>query len=293
MSPPVAAKSLRQRALDALLEGDPARKALQARALFAQAPAGEEPGDEATSPHNLVTPGLSEPERQAVLTLDDAQQAAMPGRPALPRLVPAKDVPSRSPFTLEGRAALLHAICHIEFNAINLALDAAWRFPGMPEAFYRDWLRVAAEEALHFTLLREHLQSLGHDYGDFDAHDGLWSMCERTRHDIVARMALVPRTLEARGLDATPLIQDKLTRAGDLCAVEILDVILRDEVGHVAIGNRWFHHLCQERGLDAVTLYPRLVREFEAPRLRPPFNEAARRAAGFTEAEMAFLLGVD
>lgn len=282
MSPPShpPRASVRQQALGALLEPDPASKASMARALFEGLPAGDA----------FV---LSEPERQAVLTLDEAQQAAMPGRPALPRLVPAKDVPSRSPFTLEGRAALLHAICHIEFNAINLALDAAWRFPGMPEDFYRDWLRVAAEEALHFSLLREHLRSLGHDYGDFDAHDGLWSMCEKTRHDIVARMALVPRTLEARGLDATPLIQDKLTRAGDLRAVEILDVILRDEVGHVAIGNRWFHHLCQERGLDAVTLYPQLVREFEAPRLRPPFNEAARRAAGFTEAEMAFLLGVD
>ncbi len=278
-----SATDLRQRALAALLEPDPARKASLARELF------ERPTSNIPSPDHW----LSDAERQAPLTLTAAQQAAMPGRPALPRLVPAKDVPSRSPFTLEGRAALLHAICHIEFNAINLALDAVWRFVGMPEAFYRDWLQVAAEEALHFTLLREHLQGLGHDYGDFDAHDGLWNMCEKTRHDIVARMALVPRTLEARGLDATPLIQDKLTRAGDLRAVEILDIILRDEVGHVAIGNRWFHHLCQERGLDAVTLYPQLVREFEAPRLRPPFNEAARKAAGFTDEEMAFLLGVD
>ena len=163
----------------------------------------------------------------------------------------------------------------------------------MPDAFYQDWLRVAGEEALHFSLLRAHLQTLGFDYGDFDAHDGLWSMCDKTRDDIVARMALVPRTLEARGLDATPLIQDKLTRAGDAAAVAILDIILRDEVGHVAIGNRWFHHLCQARGLDAVTLYPQLVRQYEAHRLRPPFNEAARKAAGFTDAEMAFLLGID
>ena len=260
---------IRQRALDVLALPTPADKCEALDALCAQAQ------DWSFAP---VHP-------PATLTL--------PGRPERPRLIDPGDVPTRSPFTHEGLAALAHAICHIEFNAINLALDATWRFPGMPEAFYRDWLRVAAEEALHFTLLREHLRSLGHDYGDFDAHDGLWSMCEKTRHDIVARMALVPRTLEARGLDATPLIQDKLTRAGDLRAVEILDVILRDEVGHVAIGNRWFQHLCQERGLHAVTLYPQLVREFEAPRLRPPFNEAARRAAGFTEAEMAFLLGVD
>ncbi len=136
-------------------------------------------------------------------------------------------------------------------------------------------------------------RTLGFDYGDFDAHDGLWSMCEKTRDDIVARMALVPRTLEARGLDATPLIQDKLARAGDAAAVAILDIILRDEVGHVAIGNHWFHHLCQARGLDAVALYPELVKRHEAPRLKPPFNEAARKAAGFTDAEMAFLLGLD
>jgi uncharacterized ferritin-like protein (DUF455 family) len=205
--------------------------------------------------------------------------------------VPAKEVPTRSPFTLEGRAALLHAICHIEFNAINLALDAVWRFDGMPAEFYLDWLKVASEEGLHFSLLQTHLQSLGHEYGDFAAHDGLWSMCERTAHDIVARMALVPRTLEARGLDATPPIQAKLTRAGDVRAVEILDIILRDEVGHVAIGNRWFHHLCQARGLDATTLYPILVQQYQAPRLKPPYNVEARRKAGFTDAEMRFLLG--
>jgi uncharacterized ferritin-like protein (DUF455 family) len=279
----MSARTPREQALDILLEPDPARKAQQSRDLF----------NGLTDAKCETSTALDEAARQATLALNDRQQASMPGRPPLPHLVPAKQVPSRSPFTLEGRAALLHAICHIEFNAINLALDAVWRFPGMPQAFYVDWLRVAAEEAFHFTMLREHLQSLGFDYGDFDAHDGLWSMCEKTCDDIVARMALVPRTLEARGLDATPLIQDKLTRAGDLRAVEILDVILRDEVGHVAIGNHWFHHLCQARGLDAATLYPTLVEEYEAPRLRPPFNEAARRAAGFTEEEMSFLLGTN
>jgi uncharacterized ferritin-like protein (DUF455 family) len=273
--------SPRQQALSVLLTCDPGDKARAARALFSSL------SDELNAGGQLAWP---EADQHACLALSEAQQAGMPGRPQRPQLVPAKQVPSRSPFTLEGRAALLHAICHIEFNAINLALDAVWRFAGMPVAFYMDWLRVADEEALHFTLLREHLQSLGFDYGDFDAHDGLWTMCEKTRHDILARMALVPRTLEARGLDATPLIQDKLTRAGDLRAVEILDVILRDEVGHVAIGNRWFHQLCQERGLNPTTLYPQLVQQYEAPRLRPPFNEAARKAAGFTEEEMAFLL---
>jgi uncharacterized ferritin-like protein (DUF455 family) len=271
--------SFRHQALDTLLTPDPSAKAVQARALYEQWLSHAQP--------------LGEADRVAVLCLSPSQQAAMPGRPARPQLVPAKQVPSRSPFTDEGRAALLHAICHIEFNAINLALDAVWRFPGMPPDFYSDWLRVASEEALHFSLLRQHLQTMGWDYGDFDAHDGLWTMCARTADDIVARMALVPRTLEARGLDATPLIQYKLTKAGDRAAVAILDIILRDEVGHVAIGNRWFHHLCRERDLDATTLYPQLVRQYEAPRLRPPFNEAARKAAGFTDDEMAFLLGVD
>jgi len=266
--------SLRRQALAVLLEPDPATKATLTRTLFAQ------------RPERLPEAACAE-----VITPTAAQMASLPGRPERPALVPAKEVPSRSPFTLEGRAALLHAICHIEFNAINLALDAVWRFADMPSDFYLDWLRVADEEALHFTLLRDHLRTLGHDYGDFDAHNGLWSMCEKTAHDILARMALVPRTLEARGLDATPQIQDKLTRAGDHAAVEILNVILRDEIGHVTIGNRWFHHLCQARQLDAVAIYPQLVQQYEAPRLKPPFNEAARKAAGFTEEEMAFLLG--
>jgi uncharacterized ferritin-like protein (DUF455 family) len=274
---PLPETSLRAQALAALLLSDPAEKGQAAQSLYEQARLQPAWVDQATQPGSL--------------SLSDAQQALLPGRPAAPALVPAKDVPTRSPFTLEGRAALLHAICHIEFNAINLALDAVWRFDGMPAEFYLDWLQVASEEALHFSLLRAHLQSLGHDYGDFAAHDGLWSMCERTAHDIVARMALVPRTLEARGLDATPPIQAKLTRAGDLRAVEILDIILRDEVGHVAIGNRWFHHLCKAQGLDAVLVYPALVQQYQAPRLKPPYNVEARRKAGFTDAEMRFLLG--
>jgi len=256
----------RLQALAVLCLRDPVAKAAQARALFA---------------------GLD------VASIDPAAQLerpdTLPGRPDLPRLVAPKEVPARSPFTLEGRAALLHAVTHIEFNAINLALDAVWRFTGMPVAFCRDWLRVASEEALHFTLLREHLQSLGFDYGDFDAHDGLWSMTQRTAGDVVARMALVPRTLEARGLDATPPMQAKLRRAGDLRAAEILDVILRDEIGHVAIGNHWYRWLCTRDGHDPVALYAELAVRYEAPRLRPPFNHAARLAAGFTEAEIALL----
>jgi len=221
-------------------------------------------------------------------------EAPLPGRPEKPDLVHPARVPRRSPAKPEGLAALLHAIAHIEFNAINLALDAAWRFDGMPREFHLDWLRVAAEEAFHFSLLQEHLASLGHAYGDFAAHDNLWQMCEKTADDVVARMALVPRTLEARGLDATPQIQQKLRQVGTppaLRAVDILDVILRDEVGHVAIGNHWYRRLCEREGLDPLAHYGVLAQRYAAPRLMPPFNESARRRAGFSEEELAWLSG--
>ncbi len=220
--------------------------------------------------------------------------APLPGRPGKPELVHPARVPRRSPAKPEGLAALLHAIAHIEFNAINLALDAAWRFDGMPREFHLDWLRVAAEEAFHFSLLQEHLAFLGHAYGDFAAHDNLWQMCEKTAGDVVARMALVPRTLEARGLDATPQIQQKLRQVGTppaLRAVDILDVILRDEVGHVAIGNHWYRLLCEREGLDPIAHYGVLAQRHAAPRLMPPFNESARRRAGFSEEELAWLSG--
>lgn len=213
----------------------------------------------------------------------------LPGRPEQPQLVAPAAVARRDVRTREGRAALLHALAHIEFNAINLALDAAWRFAGLPADYYRDWIGVAAEEALHFALVREHLRSLGHDYGDFDAHDGLWAMAAATAEDPTARMALVPRTLEARGLDATPPMRAKFARAGDARAAEILDVILRDEVGHVAVGNRWYRWLCERDGLDPVTHHLLLARRHGAPRLKGPLNLEARSRAGFGEAELAAL----
>ena len=213
----------------------------------------------------------------------------IPGRPDRPVLVPHTELRQRSVGSVEGRAALLHALAHIEFNAIDLALDAMWRFPGLPDAFYRDWGRVAQEEALHFSLLREHLREIGFDYGDFPAHGALWEMAHKTRGDALARLALVPRTLEARGLDASPPIKAKLVKAGDLRAGEILDVILRDEIGHVAIGNRWYRHLCAERGLDPVATYDVLAREHGAPRPRGPGHLDARRAAGGAAAERAAL----
>ena len=214
---------------------------------------------------------------------------SQPGRPAKPVLILPKDVPRRSPYTPEGHAALVHSIAHIEFNAINLALDAAWRFSGMPADYYRDWLRVAFEESQHFTLLADHLATLGCHYGDFPAHDGLWTMAENTRHDVVARMALVPRTLEARGLDATPIIQAKLRKVGSVAALQavaILDTILREEVGHVAIGNHWYHWLCARDGHDSASFHSRAARQHGGPSLKPPFNLAARKLAGFTQAEL-------
>ncbi len=258
----------REQALEALRIADPAAKAEAARAID-------------------VRQGQSG-------AVDDLHAGSgIPGRPPRPLLVDPASLKPRKPSTLEGRGALLHALAHIEFNAIDLALDAAFRFGGLPDEYYRDWLRVADEEALHFALLREHLGSLGYDYGDFPAHDGLWQMAERTRHDVLARIALVPRTLEARGLDAAPPLRDKLAAAGDARAAEILDMILRDEVGHVAIGNRWFRWLCRERGLDPEVTYRRLAAEHRAPKLRGPFNVAARRSAGFSDAEIAALVGDD
>ena len=251
-------------------------------------------------PEQKVAAALALATQAATLLIAEASPHAgsdppgLPGRPDRPTLVHPAKVPRRSPFKPDGLAALLHAIAHIEFNAINLALDAVWRFDGMPEPFYLDWLRVAAEEAQHFTLLSDHLATLGHAYGDFDAHDNLWQMCEKTRGDVVARMALVPRTLEARGLDATPQIQDKLRKvntADALRAVDILDIILRDEIGHVAIGNHWYRWLCARDALDPVAHYGVLVDRYQAPRLHPPFNEKARKRAGFSDEELAYLLG--
>lgn len=244
-----------------------------------------EPATKAAAARDLAAADGLEPDPALAL-----HAAGPPGRPSRPRLVPLSSLPQRTPFTPVGRAALLHAVAHIEFNAINLALDAIWRFAGLPAGYYRDWLRVAGEEALHFSLLDAHLATLGHRYGDFDAHDGLWSMTEKTAGDVVARMALVPRTLEARGLDATPPMQQRLRRAGDLRAVEILDLILRDEIGHVAIGNRWYRWLCERDGLDPVDAYRRLAMEHGAPPPLRPINAQARAAAGFTEVELDDLM---
>jgi len=215
-----------------------------------------------------------------------APPVGIPGRPAKPTLVSPRAIKKISLITTEGRAALLHALAHIEFNAIDLALDIVWRFSGMPEQFYRDWVRIAKEEAFHFTLLRDHLVSLGFDYGDFDAHNTLWEMAEKTKDDVLARLALVPRMLEARGLDASPAVRNKLVSVGDREAGEILSVILKDEIGHVATGNHWYRWICSQRQLDPISTYAELTKKYDAPKLLPPFNLEARRLAGFEEAEL-------
>ncbi len=217
------------------------------------------------------------------------REVAVPGHPDKPQLVAPGKVERRRLSTPHGQAALIHALTHIEFNAINLALDAAYRFRDMPRDFYRDWLQVAAEEAYHFTLLRDHLRTQGYDYGDFTAHNGLWEMAVKTAHDPMIRMALVPRLLEARGLDVTPGISTRLASCGDSRAVEILDIIQRDEVGHVAIGNRWYGYLCRQRGLDPIATFRCLLTEYDAPALRPPFNMTARAQAGFDQDELRML----
>jgi uncharacterized ferritin-like protein (DUF455 family) len=252
--------TLRAQALELLLLPDPDDKAARTRALAPDAPSGA--------------------------ALDLPEPSGVPGRLPLPPLVAPSALKPRPVNTREGRAALIHALAHIERNAIDLALDAAWRFAGMPDAYYADWLRIAREEALHFELLRDHLHTLGHRYGDFPAHDGLWEMAHKTRHDVLARIALVPRTLEARGLDAAPPMRARLAAAGDAAAAAILDIILRDEIGHVAVGNRWYRWLCNERGLDPVATYAHLAAVHGAPRLKGPYNLGARRAAGFDEAEL-------
>jgi len=214
----------------------------------------------------------------------------IPGRPNKPALVSPLSLPKRSMRTVEGRAALIHALAHIEFNAINLALDAIWRFNKMPENYYTDWLKVACEEAYHFSLLNAHLKTLGYEYGDFSGHNSLWEMVDRTKDDVLARMALVPRTMEARGLDASPQLRNKLAQAGDTDAAEILDIILRDEIGHVAIGNKWYNWLCAQRNYEPIATFARLCVEYSAPKLKPPFNFEARRKAGFSESELALLI---
>ena len=239
-----------------------------------------------------LTRNTAEQWRNGALSLfDDNAVAAIdePGRPPRPVLVPPRELPKRRFTTPAGRAALIHAVAHIEFNAINLAWDAVYRFRDMPPEFYSDWVRVADEEAYHFTLLQNRLRGLGHDYGDYNAHNGLWEMARDTAHDVLVRMALVPRVLEARGLDVTPGMIARLRMVGDEETVALLEIILRDEIGHVEIGSRWFRWLCQRRGLVAEVVFRELIERHMKGRVKGPFYRTARLQAGFSENELETL----
>jgi uncharacterized ferritin-like protein (DUF455 family) len=248
-------------ARSALAETDPAAKCRRVDALWASA-------------------------QHAALGAPDEAPVPAAGRPERPELVHPSELPRRGLGSAAGRVALLHAVAHIEFNAINLALDAALRFPDLPPSFHRDWLSVAADEARHFRMLADRLAQLDAAYGDLPAHNGLWEMAEKTAHDPMVRMALVPRVLEARGLDVTPGMIDRLRQAGDHASVACLETILDEEVRHVAIGSTWFRYLCRQRALPPEATFRALLDDYFAGGLRGPFNVAARRRAGFSRTEI-------
>lgn len=242
----------------------------------------------AVLPTPTLVPGASKAPNEQIVDFAEHAGTTVLTRGVFGRLavVAPKAVPQRKLSAPGGRAALLHAIAHIEYCAIDLALDHALRFSHQPPDYYADWLGVAIEEAHHFRLVRTHMLSLGSDYGDFPVHDSLWRMAERTAHDVLDRMAMVPRLFEARGLDATPPIQEKLAAAGDHEAVRILDVILRDEVGHVGLGDKWFRQLCAARGLQPEATYRQLIVQYSAPWPQMPINRSARLNAGFSVGEL-------
>ena len=207
-----------------------------------------------------------------------------PGRPERPELLPPRMVKKRKLNTLSGRIALLHAIAHIELNAIDLALDIVARFAAepVPRSFFDGWMQVAFEEAKHFRLIRERLRALGADYGDLPAHDGLWQAAHDTRNDLSARLAVVPLILEARGLDVTPSLQAKMRASGDIESADILQIIYDDEKKHVAVGAKWFRFLCHREGRNPAETFQKLVRANFRGQLKAPFNDVARAEAGLT-----------
>ena len=259
-----ASRTLSQAACEILRTSDPAEKALRSARTAAAWRAGE------------------------ISAIGAAAPPARPARPPRPELRPPRDVPrrriNRNP---AGRIALLHALAHIELNAIDLAWDIIARFAAtenLPRAFYDDWAGVAAEEAEHFTLLSGRLQALGSGYGALPAHDGLWEAAHATAHDLAGRLAVVPLVLEARGLDVTPAMIIKLRAAGDDASADILEIIHDDEIGHVAIGQRWFNHCCARTGETPASAFHALVRRYFKGTLKAPFNRASRDRAGLPPA---------
>ncbi len=214
----------------------------------------------------------------------DVAMPDAPARPSRPELLPPSAMPKRGRGGSErGRIALIHALCHIEFVAIDLALDAAGRFGGERGAdFVTDWLGVAADEAMHFALLARRLVTLGSAYGALPAHDGLWDAARETAHDVAARLAVVPMVLEARGLDVTPMTITRFEAAGDLRTARVLQRILDDEVRHVGLGTTHFTKVCLERGDSPPSAWQTLVARHFRGAIKPPFNDSARRSAGLS-----------
>jgi len=206
--------------------------------------------------------------------------------PARPFLVEPSKLPNRSVATSHGQAAFIHAITHIEFSAINLAWDAIYRYRDLPHSYYEDWIKVASEETNHFLMLNQRLDELSYTYGDFDAHSGLWDMAEKTAHSFLHRMAVIPRGLEARGLDVTPKLIKRLRSVGDNRTVGLLQLILDDEIGHVAIGDRWFRYACQKQNCEPEQTYQKIVIQYTNSHIRGPFNIEARVKAGFSIEEL-------
>ncbi|MCK4833682.1 MAG: ferritin-like domain-containing protein [Gammaproteobacteria bacterium] len=261
-------KNLFEQALRCLLIDDPERKVEQAQSLQVAWSEGK-------------------------LTLDptvDIRSLEVPGRPERPELVDPREVPRRNFSSLKGRLTLVHAIAHIEFNAINLALDAVYRFQDMPAQYYTDWCRVAAEEARHFMMLSDYMGSHGMSYGDLPAHNGLWEMALKTDFDVLVRMALVPRVLEARGLDVTPGMIEKLKTTGDEKLIKILQIIFDEEIGHVKIGSYWYKSLCEDRQLETDATFIKLIEKYMQGARFGPFETEARIEAGFSHEELQALL---
>jgi len=235
------------------------------------------------------TQELALADRLSFISIDQPKPITDTHFPDKPVLMMPRDMPRRRLDTPEGKAAFFHALAHIEFMAIYLAWDIIYRFRGLPEQFYRDWLMVADEEAQHFELLSKHLSSLNISYGDLPAHKGLWSHAEDTADDLLARLAVVPRCMEARGLDVTPTMIEKLKAMGDEAGVAILTRIYQDEIGHVERGSFWFDHFSKQQGLDSEQTFKDKILACYQGKPKGPFNREVRIIAGFSHNEIDWL----
>jgi len=224
---------------------------------------------------------------------DTPLKLSQPGRLNKPEIVAQRELPRRRLGTVEGKASMIHALAHIELTAVNLSLDAVYRYRDMPEDYYNDWILTAREEATHFFALREQLRTLGFEYGDFPAHEELWQMAINTEHDLMHRMGVVHRIFEARALDVVPLTIKKFENVGDKAMIDVLNMIANDEIGHVSSATRWFHYRCKQEQLDPDSTFLKLARQYLHAPLKKPFNPELRRQAGFSENEIAHLLAAD